>query len=834
MSALTPVTTVPIYKNEVEVGQIPLYDLYIPDFDTGNYFTVYFTNSLSFPSYSSNGTGTYRIGNIAFKISSWGFGRYEHFIGTYDGSYHFPESGGVSSSSTLDSFILVRGAEDKIILCYRQYDSYYYPSGTYYLSLYLNFTSELSLPAYNPSYQRYYNVEYYVSSYEEDNYSAVRTVKVGSSTKFYEKYPGTTSPAGGDYYPKIGLVDFDGSTYTTKLYGGLKVAEEIQGNVGVDYSITKFGITVLDTCTVKEIILRLSPYDYLFDDSSGPSPHNSYFTFTIKVIGNETYLNFRAIGNTTNPDVPVADMGSIPSNLLWVTPFSIGTKIYFRYDVILPENVTDDVGSWTKYDGAVAITPVEQPYTAVEGEDYSLSEDGRILTILGNGKAQSIVLKVNPTDIKFDSEGYDGLPQAIINIKIGGRGGGLGPYEPGGTTGTTGGGGTFGKDEISDDVSVDLPDGSTDASDSATGMYTRYLMNSSYLDLLGEWVWDPNLGLSLIQTAIKPFFNDPEQALISLISFPFQLAAPLVGISTRQQPCYFGHQPTGATFVALTTQSAQINWGTIDLQEYWGNFLDYAPHTKIELYLPWGTGFVNLDPGQCLPGTLTVITNIELQRGSCVHNVVNSAGCVIGSYAGQCGKQIPLIASDIAAKRAGLVTAAAGALVAGAAIAATPAAMASGYSAGIANSGIVSASRVPAISTPSAAQYRADVASSFGMKGAETALNTVEKGVKVGANIASKSSIASLKTPVSVQRNGGFTDGSAGMGIQYPYIILSRPEQNVPENYGHHFGYPSNVYVNLGSLRGYTEIGSIHLDSIPATNAELEELDGILKGGVIF
>ena len=582
------------------------------------------------------------------------------------------------------------------------------------------------------------------------------------------------------------------------------------GNVVSDY---KFGPTCTNTAYEQAGPLLKrdsgSPYYYLgnYEYQIGSSSRNFiYSNYNGPLAINETP------GPIPEPKNPInfyrsSEPGIIDSSSIELERGESSSPLEFT--------IVYDDGAFEEYTGDVEYSG--------DGLGTSYTIDDNVITISDDTKRASATITAKPVNYP---ELFTLIPLVISNP--------LGPYDDGGYSGPSGGGGGFGKDEISDSIFGDLPPGSVDAQDSATGMYTRYLMNSSYLDLLGDWVWDPNLGLSLIQTAIKPFFNDPEQALISLISFPFQLSAPLVGISTRSQPCYFGHQPTGAPFVALTTQSAQINWGTIDLQEYWGNFLDYAPHTKIELYLPWGTGFVNLDPGQCLPGTLTVITNIELQRGSCVHNVVNSAGCVIGSYAGQCGKQIPLIASDIAAKRAGLVTAAAGALVAGAAIAAAPAAMASGYSAGVASSGIVSASRVPAISTPAAAQYRADVASSFGMKGAESSLNTVERGSKAGANIASKSSVASLKTPVSVQRNGGFTDGSAGMGIQYPYIILSRPEQNVPENYGHHFGYPSNVYVKLSSLRGYTEIGSIHLDSIPATNAELEELDGILKGGVIF
>ena len=115
---------------------------------------------------------------------------------------------------------------------------------------------------------------------------------------------------------------------------------------------------------------------------------------------------------------------------------------------------------------------------------------------------------------------------------------------------------------------------------------------------------------------------------------------------------------------------------------------------------------------------------------------------------------------------------------------------------------------------------------------------------KIPSNLASKSSVASLKIPGTISRNGGFTDGSMGLGIQYPYIVVSRPEQNIPSDYGAYFGYPSNINESLYNLKGYTEIGEIHLTNIFTnyyenvnvypTSEELSAIENILKGGVIL
>lgn len=420
-----------------------------------------------------------------------------------------------------------------------------------------------------------------------------------------------------------------------------------------------------------------------------------------------------------------------------------------------------------------------------------------------------------------------------------------GAYTDGGQSIPSGGGGSFGKNPdgtpiVSDDVSVDVPNGSTIGKDSSTGMYTRYLMNTQYLELLGDWVYDPSLGLSLIITALENIYNKASDAMISLLSFPFSLTAPLTGITSIQQPLYFGHQPTGADFLALTSGSCTIDWGTLELYEYWGNFLDYAPHTKIEMFLPWGTGFVPIDPGQCLPGTLKVVTNIEFARGSCVHNIINQDGCVIGTYTGQPGSLVPLISSDIAAKRAAMVVGAVSLAVGGAVAAATPAiasmAAGSAYGSSLASGNLLS--KTGSTLHGAARTSRQGMLIREASEAAHNAYSNVGGSLaptrKMTNKVASDASIAAMRHHVEIARNGGFGDANAGMMIQYPYIIISRPEQNVPKDYGHYYGYPSNIYETLSNLTGYTEVAAIHLDGINATEPELDEIDNLLKGGVIL
>lgn len=401
----------------------------------------------------------------------------------------------------------------------------------------------------------------------------------------------------------------------------------------------------------------------------------------------------------------------------------------------------------------------------------------------------------------------------------------LGPYGPGGFSKPEGGDGSF-SDGDSEDIRGDIPNGSKESNSSSTGLFTRYAMSSSDLYVVGAALYTENILASIGKEIMSFLWNSPSDALISLISYPFDVSSL---ISTTSTSVKFGSLNLEAvTGARLNGTFAQIDWGSIQLEEFWGNFLDYAPHTKIELYLPWCTGFVSIDPHECLPGSISVVTNIEISKGTCVHNVFGNKGALIGTYSGTCGSQLPMTAIDTSGKALALVTAAAGAIVAGAA------------AGGATSAGIAAANSPQAISRPYFdALSRGLDQTSARLTAQRTAISAAEAPYRAVQQRASQASLvsaaAAIRTPASIQRNGSFSGNGAGMGIQYPFIIISRPEQNVPENYGRFYGYPSNVYTSLGSIRGYTEVGSVHVNGLSgATLEEIEEIENLLHGGVIL
>lgn len=519
----------------------------------------------------------------------------------------------------------------------------------------------------------------------------------------------------------------------------------------------------------------------------------------------------------------------------------IETNPQYFYELVAQKNQRDWVRARISYtDGSVdpyylsaddvIITPSINEITNLAVTDY--------VDIFGD-KTGSLQLDFDrpltfktPFTMEFKLASDENIKGTLQYLPIASLSGGGGIYTPGTgggiESGIAGGNGNFGvingTPEESDPVSPSLPglDGTSGSAEGAVGgagLFTHYAANEAFLKVIGDWLWADDLGLIIAKEVLSILYGSPIESAISLMSYPFNISS-LSGVKTKQQEVFWGAHGSGFNGLAITDPYATIDWGTIELSEFWGNFLDYAPHTKLELYLPWCTGFVPIDPNECLPGTLRVVTNIELAKGTCLHNVIGNDERIIATHAGTCGKQLPLTALDTSGKALSLVSTAVSAAVAGTAGAAAQISGNDAY--GQFMQGAQQIGMTPGEAVRAGHLIR------------ERAMEPHLKTQQRAKNMALAGSAAATRTPSHVQRSGSFSGSSAGLGVQFPYLILSRPTQSVPAQYGHHYGYPSNIYASLSNLRGYTEVGEIHLTGFVANDAELNEIDSLLKGGVIL
>lgn len=354
---------------------------------------------------------------------------------------------------------------------------------------------------------------------------------------------------------------------------------------------------------------------------------------------------------------------------------------------------------------------------------------------------------------------FSGRPQNvitsdIIKAKITPSGD---PYG-GDPTGTGGGDGDH--DDSSDDI--DFPDLPT-ASGVNAGFITLYNPSNSQLRSLASYMWS---GLFDLDT-FRKIFADPMDCILGLSIVPVD--PPTVGTSEVK----VGNISTGISMTQIGNQYVELDCGSIDIEEFWGAYLDYDPYTKIAIYLPY-IGMRDLSTDDIMKNTIHVKYHVDVLSGACMA-YVKCGSSVRYQYAGSCAVSVPVSGNDWTQALNGIL----------------------------------------------------NVASAIG-----TTVATGGATAPMAAGVIASTAVNGFKQNVG---RSGAAGGAAGfLGIQKPYLIITRPKQAVPENQNVYHGYPAFITATLGNLSGFTMVDAIHLDSIPGTADELDEIENLLKTGVIL
>lgn len=332
------------------------------------------------------------------------------------------------------------------------------------------------------------------------------------------------------------------------------------------------------------------------------------------------------------------------------------------------------------------------------------------------------------------------------------------PFDPDGETGPGGGDGDF--DDTSDPIPIPpLPS----ASAVDTGFITLFNPTAGQLRNLANYMWSSGFDLD----TFKKLFADPMDCILGLSLVPVYV--PNGGTSAVS----VGNISTGVNMTKAASQYVEVDCGTLNINEYWGAYLDYDPYTKAEIYLPYiGTHPLSVDDIMTKP--VHVVYHVDILSGGCTA-FVQCGESVLYEFIGQCAASIPISGNDWT---------------------------------NVIN-GVISIS---------------------GAIGSMVATGGATAPLAIGA-------IASTVTndlKPNVEKSGSMSGAGGMLGVQTPYLIITRPRQAVPGAQNTFLGYPSFINESLGDLSGYTELDSIHLQGIPATREELSEIENILKGGVIF
>lgn len=342
------------------------------------------------------------------------------------------------------------------------------------------------------------------------------------------------------------------------------------------------------------------------------------------------------------------------------------------------------------------------------------------------------------------------------------------PYEfdPDAISYAGGGAGSF--DNTSDTVGVpSLPT----LSAVSAGFIAMYSPTLNQLNQLASFLWTDSL---FDPDNFKKLFTDPMECIIGLTIVPVNPR------SAGSMNVRVGYVDTGVSMPRLLSQYEEVNCGTIQAKEFWGSALDYAPMTRMHLYLPY-VGIREINADEVMNKSIGVTYHIDLLSGA-LTAFVTANGSVLYQFNGQCALNVPMASSNFTNMIQGAIT--------------------------------------------SIGSVASTVATGGATVGAGMALSAVQIGASAANNaISNKPSFS----------HSGSMGGSGGMlGVQTPYLIIERPRQSMPEGMNKFCGFPSNIYYKLYDLDGFTQVEYIHIENVPATGEELAEIERLLKEGVIL
>lgn len=315
----------------------------------------------------------------------------------------------------------------------------------------------------------------------------------------------------------------------------------------------------------------------------------------------------------------------------------------------------------------------------------------------------------------------------------------------------------------------------------ASGVIGLFNPTISQMQLLADYMWTDFGGtgattediLKEIVQAIKRSISNPLDYVIGLNIIPS--AGLSVGASTTIR---FGFVSSNVSMPRLTSQFFVVDCGTLSFNALCGDtFLDYAPYSKFSIYLPY-IGVKDVDANDFVNHTIGVIYHGDVVTGG-ITAYVTKDGSVMYQYSGCCALNIPLTADNWGNTISGAVQ------IATALITGTVA----GGSAGIASSAVKSVSSV--------------------------AVNP------------------SLLSP-QVSRSGAVSGGAGCMAVQKPFVIREAVRFHSTSGFNTVSGYPSYYFKALSEMHGYTVCYDVHLTGIPATENEINEIENLLKEGVVF
>lgn len=315
-----------------------------------------------------------------------------------------------------------------------------------------------------------------------------------------------------------------------------------------------------------------------------------------------------------------------------------------------------------------------------------------------------------------------------------------------------------------------------------TGMIGLYNTNSSQMYQLANKLWDNNFFTSIIKNS-----NSPMDNIVSLHVVPFTV------YGGSQQNIKVGNYDTEIPSNMLATSYFNIDCGILEIDGAYKTFADYAPYTDISLFLPY-IGEVSLSPDDIIDKAINIKYNIDVFSGACVAYImcrIRGFWTCLAQYQGNIATQYPISGVDYSSMYSGIINTITKAGMAGVAMGTVPLTMSNPVTAGLATAGIM--------------------ASGAGQ---------VAQGIQ--------------QTRPRFERSGNIGSSAGLMGVQTPYLIITKPNYIQATKFRETKGYISNLQCIIGDESGFIQanVDNAILNDLPCTDTEKNMIQNALASGI--
>lgn len=310
-----------------------------------------------------------------------------------------------------------------------------------------------------------------------------------------------------------------------------------------------------------------------------------------------------------------------------------------------------------------------------------------------------------------------------------------------------------------------------------TGLFTVYCPSDADLSNIAAYLWSDN-----VIDNFKKYFNNFSDNLIALYVLPYKPT----NLPTKRFTVGGLESETIASIEYVTQRFVTIDMGEINVGDVWDSYLDFAPYTRFNIYLP-GIGVQALDAddimapldknknfGAKLGSKITLEYALDLMTGICVA-YIKINGQIRYQFSGKLGYQIPLTGENYSSIL---------------------------HAFSVASTGLVSTLATGGAAAP------------FAATSAVTAITNAMKP--------------------DVYRGGNLSGNAASLSYPTPYLIRRIPNKPELVNQDKFTGFQSYKSGKLRDFGGYTEVVEIHAEGFVCTEEERSEIIELLKKGVIL